>query len=390
MKKFLIPIYLIFAVIQAWAVDTYNPANGQLTIPTVVVGDKLYTNVVVAISGVVAVNGGAVNSYWDTYDTSNGQLTIPAVTVGSITYNNVVASVGSVVSIGGVVNANPTLSDAGTWTPVTDPSVLSSSYTGLIANTFHSLIKMNNSYGLVTTGWSMSGGPSTLPIPAKVSIGLFDSDSKGNLHLNTSKYINDPITNGGGSVIIYDFNSDGVEDIFLAAHNESPFIQLPSAAYISNARGGFDKITTSESVMAHDAKLSFVNGKPIINFRDIYQYSKLQGSIYTYQNGTFLLSSGKGPIGISGMSSAISFSGSSIGYQYVDSDFIEGYNKDGTMTGSNIKIYKFDPNTLDFDPNKSIQTIVPLLSTLPQYKNFVADIFLRKPKPQNNQKLRKM
>ena len=374
MKKFLIPIYLIFAVIQAWAVDTYNPANGQLTIPTVVVGDKLYTNVVVAISGVVAVNGGAVNSYWDTYDTSNGQLTIPAVTVGSITYNNVVASVGSVVSIGGVVNANPTLSDAGTWTPVTDPSVLSSSYTGLIANTFHSLIKMNNSYGLVTTGWSMSGGPSTLPIPAKVSIGLFDSDSKGNLHLNTSKYINDPITNGGGSVIIYDFNSDGVEDIFLAAHNESPFIQLPSAAYISNARGGFDKITTSESVMAHDAKLSFVNGKPIINFRDIYQYSKLQGSIYTYQNGTFLLSSGKGPIGISGMSSAISFSGSSIGYQYVDSDFIEGYNKDGTMTGSNIKIYKFDPNTLDFDPNKSIQTIVPLLSTLPQYKNFVADI----------------
>ena len=77
MKKFLIPIYLFFAVIQAWAVDTYNPENGQLTIPTVVVGDSVYSNVVVAISGVVAVNGGAVNSYWDTYDTSNGQLTEP-------------------------------------------------------------------------------------------------------------------------------------------------------------------------------------------------------------------------------------------------------------------------------------------------------------------------
>ena len=57
MKKLLANILSIFVVAQAWAVDTYNPANGQLTIPTVVVGDKLYTNVVVAISGVVAVNG---------------------------------------------------------------------------------------------------------------------------------------------------------------------------------------------------------------------------------------------------------------------------------------------------------------------------------------------
>jgi len=92
MKKLLLSISLIFAVAQAWAVDTYNPANGQLSIPTVVVGDKLYSNVVVSISGVVAVNCGDVNSYWDTYNSSNGQLTIPAVTVGSITYNNVVNS----------------------------------------------------------------------------------------------------------------------------------------------------------------------------------------------------------------------------------------------------------------------------------------------------------
>ena len=214
MKKVLFTIILFLSVAKVWAVDTYNPINGQLTIPTVLVGDKLYTNVVVSISGVVAVKGGDQTTYWDTYNTSNGQLSIPAVTAGSATYTNIVATVGGVISIGGVVNANPTLSDAGTWTPVTDPSVLSSTYKGLIANTFHSLIKVNNSYGLVTTGWSMSGWPNTLPTPAKVNIGIFDSDSQGNLYLNTKKYLNDSITNGGGSVVVYDFNSDGVEDIF--------------------------------------------------------------------------------------------------------------------------------------------------------------------------------
>ena len=38
-----------FVVAQAWAVDTYNPANGQLTIPLVTVGTIDYSNVVINV-----------------------------------------------------------------------------------------------------------------------------------------------------------------------------------------------------------------------------------------------------------------------------------------------------------------------------------------------------
>ena len=236
------------------------------------------------------------------------------------------------------------------------------------------LIKLGNNFGLVTIGWGQAGYPTTLQTPPKVNVGILDSNDFGNLTLNTSKYISDPSTNGATSVVVYDFNQDGMPDIFLASYNETPFMELPSTAYMSNSKGSFDKLVIPDTLLAHDAKLSVINGKPLINFRDIYQYSKLQGAIYTYQNGAFVLSQGKGPISVSGMSSAITFSGNSNGYQYIVSDYIEGSNSDGTYAGQNIKVYSFDTQSLDFDRNKPIQTIVPYLSTLPEYKTFPADI----------------
>ena len=49
MKKVLFLIILFLSVAQAWAVDTYNPANGQLTIPLVTVGTIDYSNVVTSV-----------------------------------------------------------------------------------------------------------------------------------------------------------------------------------------------------------------------------------------------------------------------------------------------------------------------------------------------------
>ena len=369
MKKILISISLLVSVAEAWAVDTYNPANGQLTIPTVVVGDKLYTNVVVAISGVVAVNGGAVNSYWDTYNSSNGQLTIPAVTVGSITYNNVVASVGIVVSNGGVVNANPTLSDADIWFPIPSSylSPINNGYAVPFAKPI--FLKKYGKYGLVVTGWSTPQQPYP-KIPGQVSMGLLIPDRSGNLTLNTSSLISDSLTNGGGSIVIADFNEDGQDDIFLAAHNEMPFVAMSSTAYISNPSGTFDKVNLNDRVMAHDAELVNINGvKSVISstfqpgdYNPIYQFingvftvkKSLSPSYYTIDNGS---------ITIGGQSSAIASFTKNSDLQIVKGDV-------GNNGESSIGVFTFDSS--NNQGTSFIQKITPYLAQQSQYKNYAS------------------
>ena len=71
--------------------DTYNPANNELTIPAVSVNGTTYNNVLITVGKPVSIGAA---SWVDSYSLSNGQLRIPAVTVGSVVYNNVVASVG--------------------------------------------------------------------------------------------------------------------------------------------------------------------------------------------------------------------------------------------------------------------------------------------------------
>jgi len=57
MKKLLIPFFLFLAITNVWAVDTYNPANGQLTIPSVQVGNTLYSNVLVQLNAACSHRG---------------------------------------------------------------------------------------------------------------------------------------------------------------------------------------------------------------------------------------------------------------------------------------------------------------------------------------------
>ena len=376
MKKILTSIYFLLAVAQVWAVDTYNPANGQLTIPTVVVGDKLYTNVVVAISGVVAVNGGAVNSYWDTYNTSNGQLTIPAVTVGSITYNNVVASVGIVVSIGGVVNANPTLSDAGLWYPIPKSNLTDSNYGLAVPFAKPIYLKKFKKYGLIVTAWStpIVNFPA---IPGEVNMGIFTPDEAGNLSLNSSSLISNTLTNGAGSILTTDFNGDGQDDIFLAAHNEMPFVPTNSTAYISNSNGTFDKVVLSDHNCAHDAELALIEGiQTVVTTNICGAPGQIPGDlnpIYQFQNGGFIeytskapnyYMSGSQPIHIGGQSSTINKFSNNNQYQIVKGD-IGAYFQE-----MNIGVFEFKlPNN---QQTAYVQKIVPYLAQLPQYKTYVS------------------
>jgi hypothetical protein len=271
------------------------------------------------------------------------------------------------------LNLNPTLTNAGIWTPVTDSNYLSSSYNGGLANTFHALIPLGPSgqYGMAVTGWGYSGWPPTLKTTPPVSVAILSQDSSGNLGINTTAYISDPVTNGGGSLIVADFNGDGKPDIFLAAHNESPFIAMPSTAYLSNASGGFSKVTLSDHVMAHDAELVYINGKPAVITGTFAPGDS--NPIYTFSNGAFVenMPTRVGQLG--GMDATLTDSGGAAGLQIVRGDVNTGWDpKTGFSATQDINVYAFDGT--DLSSSTPIQIITPYLSTLPQYKTFPAAI----------------
>jgi hypothetical protein len=79
--------------------DSYD--GHYLYIPSVVVGTKRFSNAVVTIAHVDGLANGFPAAGQDTYNTANGQLSIPAIQVGEKAYTNVTVSVGSVVSVNG-------------------------------------------------------------------------------------------------------------------------------------------------------------------------------------------------------------------------------------------------------------------------------------------------
>ena len=99
MKKIIISISLLVSHAQGWAVDTFNPENGQLTIPTVVVGDSVYSNVSVNVKEVLNVKGGRPLTNFDSYNSTENILTIPSVSVSNNSYTNVSISVGNVLKV---------------------------------------------------------------------------------------------------------------------------------------------------------------------------------------------------------------------------------------------------------------------------------------------------
>jgi len=371
MKKILITFILFLAITNVWAVDTYNPANGQLTIPTVLVGDTAYSKVVVIVDQVLAVNGGALNRENDVFNMNNGQLSIASVKTSNAAYNNVIVTIKEVVSIGGKINVNPLITNAGTWTPVTDKNFITNTYNGNIANSFHGLLKLGGLYGVLITGWGYSGWPPKLTQTAPISVGIFKSDISGNLALSTEKFISDPVTSGGGSVIVADFNGDGKDDIFLAAHNESPFIAMPSTAYLSTSSDNFKKLTLNDRIMAHSAVLANINGRPTVITAEPGQGEL--SPIYFYRDNDFVqLDTGVSKI-LGDMSATVVNSGK-YGYQYVIGGVFAWDPIAQKEIYQNIQVFNFDPINFKITSNKPTQNITPYLTSLEFYKDFPANV----------------
>ncbi len=269
----------------------------------------------------------------------------------------------------------PGLSLAGYWTPVLSKAVLSSDYNGNLANTFHGLVRIGQEggYGLAVTGWGYSGWPPSLTIAAPVSIALLVPDGLGGVKLATSDFIRDPLTNGGASVIVADFNGDGRDDILFPAHNESPFVAMASTAYLSTNQGGFTKAVLGDQVMAHDAQLAYIGGKPVV-ITSTFSHDAADGSlipgamlnpVLSYDQG-FVISTQKNISTLGGMDAAIvqGVPGSGMVMAFGD---VYLRSVDGPPR-SNIEIYPFDGT--DVTSTQPLQSIIPYLSTLPQYSDY--------------------
>jgi hypothetical protein len=98
-------VLLLVCGVQAYGADTYSA--GRLTMPTLVIGNVTYSNVVVTVGGILSGPAGtAPIGTVDTYNPANGQLTVQSVTLGGNTLYNVVVSVSGLVSVGSVSGAD--------------------------------------------------------------------------------------------------------------------------------------------------------------------------------------------------------------------------------------------------------------------------------------------
>ena len=106
-KNTILSIFLFIAS-NSFAIDKYNSTNSLLTIPTVVVGDKIYKDVLITIASILSVGGSNQDSKYlakpsttsDSYDPLTNQLTIPNVNAYGFVYYDVVINVGTVLAIG--------------------------------------------------------------------------------------------------------------------------------------------------------------------------------------------------------------------------------------------------------------------------------------------------
>jgi len=86
------------------APTTWDPAHpAEVRIGSLVLDDTQYTSVVVTVGDLLGFSATGPHRTYDSYNPANGQVTIATLTVGNQSFYDVVISVAGLVSVGGVV-----------------------------------------------------------------------------------------------------------------------------------------------------------------------------------------------------------------------------------------------------------------------------------------------
>ncbi len=253
----------------------------------------------------------------------------------------------------------------GIWQPI-DSSLHTDTYNPNIANSFWGNLTFGSAglEGMVAVGWAYSGFDNKSTSITPVNSLLIEQTAGGSLRIANQDYLSTSRTNGGGSVIVADFNRDGRDDIFLAAHNESPFVTAASTVYLSDGPSKFKVVTLNDQVMAHDAQLyRAADGNP----RVIIQSFGPMNNSYSFDSGSFAIS--PQPIlreNVGGMSVAVADFDGQPGLELIAGDVkIKG----GPFGDEKfyIGIYKFDGT--DLSGTTPLGVLTPYMTSRDEFKS---------------------
>lgn len=179
----------------------------------------------------------------------------PATTDPATAATSISVTAGTDTATLGSADISSKLSMAGSWIPIDNNA-------GALVGPFWNNLRIGADQleGLTFGGWAYTGFSNTATAVTPVRAVVLQQQANGLMAEATSAVFGNAMTNGAGSIIVADFNGDGRDDVVFPAHNESPFIAMPSTAYMSRADGGFNKITLPDSVMNHDARLVTLGG----------------------------------------------------------------------------------------------------------------------------------
>lgn len=166
--------FTLMVCTTGYAADSFDPATQLLTISSVVVGDKIYSNVKIEVGGVISVGGNSTDGVSvapsanaiDTFDIATGHLSIASVSALGQTYYNVVITIGAVQSVGSEADKStePTVFfTSGPATTTTEPFA-----------SFEFMAASGMSYECALDSDSYTTCASPLQLPSLNSEGLYD------------------------------------------------------------------------------------------------------------------------------------------------------------------------------------------------------------------------
>jgi hypothetical protein len=299
-------LFIVFLSKFAFSADFYDSSTGQLTIPSVIVGKAVYSNVLVKIEDVISVGIFPALTENDTYDASTNRLNISSVKVGSSTYFNVIVTVNKVLSVDGLsslANTNPYFKIAGYTLPsaksIYSNLCQSENLQAITQNAIAVDLNLDGIKDIVLQVFcenSNSGVPSTLPITNSLIVYLSQPD--GTYVIGNQKLFGtDRVDLGGGfiftNMVSADFNSDGYPDIgagldredFRGQNSEGTAYNTPQIVLLSQGDGTYKVIqlpiiSASNTVQAVD---NSIGGKDLVYGISINE----PASAFRFKSNTF-------------------------------------------------------------------------------------------------------